>query len=100
MAVRPEDLTGEAAEAATVLKPRLEKYDPAKQREWTRTLLAGLVVGTVPIVILVASAAWLLHLATAAEVKDVAVALIGTVAGLAGAVLGFYFGEKKRTDGT
>lgn len=86
----------EGTGSADVSRPELAPFDPAPQREWTRTILATLVVATVPVTVAAACIGWLFLGIKAAEIKDVAIALVGTVGGLAGAVVGFYFGERRR----
>jgi uncharacterized iron-regulated membrane protein len=62
--------------------------------ESTRSLLALALVLTIPFVVVVSSIAFLWRLQSVANIRDFAIAILGAVTGISGAVVGFYFGEK------
>jgi hypothetical protein len=66
------------------------------EREQTRSRLAMTVVLTLPLIVVLSFWSLMAHFATAADVKEVATFLLAPLVGIAGAVLGFYFGERRR----
>jgi len=73
-------------------------FSPYKKREDTRTILAYLIVGTVPLIVVAGVIAFVFRLVNPGETKDFVVALLGPVGGISGAVIGFYFGERAASD--
>ena len=69
------------------------------QRELVRSILAVVIIATVPAIILLAFVSEYTRSQTGATengIKELAIGLMGPAVGVAGAVVGFYFGERRR----
>jgi len=71
-------------------------YEPTRDRERVRGLLAAALIGLLSIVIIGLFVAVLAGRLTIAELGQLAAVTISPIVGLLGAVLGFYFGEQAR----
>lgn len=93
------DLAGAPGEAAKsdLGEPKTRRWNLPRHREWTRSILAWLIVGSVPGVVAAAWIAFLLQLSTPDNIRDISSYTLAAVTGLGGAVMGFYFGERSRT---
>jgi hypothetical protein len=71
----------------------------ARRREWSRTILAGLIVGSlVFIVVGTFVTLWTRQDAKIDDLREMVHILMSPTIGIVGAVMGFYFGER-RLDG-
>ena len=89
------DLADQPEEVAAETDVAVPTFNLYRHREWTRTVLAYIIVGTVPFIVVVSLVGLLAHWAPASDIKDLSIALLGAVVGVAGAVIGFYFGERR-----
>ena len=71
------------------------KEHVANRREWSRTILASFIVGSLVFIVIGAFVSlWRNQDTKIEEVREMVHVLISPVIGIVGAVLGFYFGEK------
>jgi hypothetical protein len=70
-------------------------FDPRRMRELIRFWLALMIVGTIPLVIVGIFIGVLTHQLGVSEAKDLALALLGVMGGLTGAILGFYYAAER-----
>lgn len=71
----------------------------ARRREWSRTILAGFIIGSLVFIVVGAFITlWMNKETTINDLREMVHVLIGPTIGIVGAVLGFYFGEKRVGD--
>ena len=74
--------------------PRLEPYNPARQREATRALIAG---GLITILALTIGGIFYLVAIDKLEATTLTQTVLPALVGLVGTALGFYFGGESRS---
>jgi hypothetical protein len=88
------DQPAEVAQAQALSTPRATRFNPERMREGTRTVLALVILVPIPLSIVLAWIALWQKWSGTTEIENITIALLGTVTGLGGAILGFYFGEE------
>ncbi len=96
--IEPSAPDDEADAAAIPYETSIGKapYEPTRDRERVRGLLAAALIGLLSIVVLGLFVALLAGRLTIPELGQLAAVTISPIVGLLGAVLGFYFGEQSR----
>ncbi len=87
-AIAPDSPAGLGSEAVA-----FRPYDPARDREWVRGLIAALMTGVFCAVILVL-AVEALRGSNIDDLAKLSAVILTPVSGLLGAVVGFYYGEQ------
>jgi multisubunit Na+/H+ antiporter MnhB subunit len=92
------DLIAKDRPIAAPVAPLREPYDPTRDRERIRGVVAllmiGLLIATIAGILVSLATGWL----GADGIEKVSTALISPIVGLVGTVLGFYFGSQTRRD--
>jgi hypothetical protein len=70
-------------------------YDPSRVQEWVRTGVALAIVGAVIVETLILSIAFVSGGIAASDLTAATAAIVTPLVGIAGTVLGFYFGSHK-----
>jgi hypothetical protein len=70
-------------------------YDPSRIQEWVRTGVALAVVGAVIVETLILTAAFVSGGIAASDLTAATAAIVTPLVGIAGTVLGFYFGSHR-----
>ncbi len=77
--------------------PETTPYDPARQREHVRAGIAYLLIGLLVGIIVLSFLMLILACRSFEEVKGMLELLLAPIVGLVGAVTGFYYGEKAKS---
>jgi hypothetical protein len=95
---RELDLTGEPANvppevmSRATVAPTVEPYDPSRDRERYRGLVAGVLLGVLAFTVGAAFVSFWFNWASQDEIEGLMTIVFAPVVGLVGAATGFYFG--------
>ncbi len=78
--------------------PHREPYDPSRDRERVRGVVALLMIGLLIGIVIAMIGGLITGYLSADATEKVAAVILSPVVGLLGAVLGFYYGEQSRRD--
>jgi hypothetical protein len=92
------DLTGEGTGADRPDELTQRRFDRARHREWARVFLAGCILLCVPGTLAGGWALVFIHPERMKDTNEFLIATLSTLSGLAGAIIGFYFGGHRERD--